>query len=425
MFHSKNKVTLFCAVIFLAGVFASNILAQNGMSNARSVAMSGAYTALARGIEAPGWNPANLGLSSKRTYRLNLVSVGIGIHNNSFSKSHYDLYNGKHLTAADKKDLLSAIPAEGLLFDLDTEVQLLGINVGAFAFTATGIATSDFSLSKDVFELALYGNEFERIYEFTDSNGEGYGYTSFAVSGGFPIHLPLPLLKEFSVGVSAKYLKGIAYATVDDATSTFTTDIDGMHGTGRLVIDHARGGGSGFGLDIGAAGKLTNNLTVGLSISNIINGIKWSKDIERSTFTFRADSISVQKISANDIDSVIVNNDETVDLKPFSTRLPSELRLGVARTGNLLTLGFSMAQGFKSGPGVSTKPRIAIGSELRLLSFFPVRAGVAFGGKHGISSSVGFAFDFAAFSWDFALASKGQMTGGRGLGFAFNWMFRM
>ena len=50
---------------------------QSGISNARSVAMGGAYTAIARGIESPSWNPANLALSGKNKYHFNLVSLGL------------------------------------------------------------------------------------------------------------------------------------------------------------------------------------------------------------------------------------------------------------------------------------------------------------------------------------------------------------
>ena len=203
-----------------------------------------------------------------------------------------------------------------------------------------------------------------------------------------------------------------------------TTDIDGRHTNGLVVIARAHGG-SGFGLDLGVAGKLNKQVSFSLSASNVASSMNWNTDPERFTYTFRADSASVQRISDTDIDSVFVDSDQTVSIDPFSASLPSELRLGFARTSERLTVGVSMAQGLKSGPGVSTKPRFAVGSELRLLHFFPLRAGLAFGGAGGVSSSAGFALDFSLVSWDFAVASKGKMFGGKGLGFAFNWMFRL
>ena len=97
-----------------------------------------------------------------------------------------------------------------------------------------------------------------------------------------------------------------------EAETTFSTDIDGVHGNGSLVIDQALGG-SGYGFDLGAAAQLSNGWSLSLGVSNVINEISWSKDTERFTYTFRTDSASVERIEDTDIDSVYINSDETVD----------------------------------------------------------------------------------------------------------------
>lgn len=395
--------------------------AQLGVSNARSVGMGGAYTALARGVEAPAWNPANLAISSSKKYHFNLISVGIGFHNNSFSKKYYDLYNGQYLSDADKQDILSRIPAQGLRGDFDTEVQAMGFAVGHFAFTASGLATSDFVLSKDIVELILYGNEFERAYNIGDTDGEGWGISSYAVSAGFSF--PTYLFKEFSVGASIKYLRGHAFGKVREAETTLITDIDGVHGNGRVVIDRALGG-SGFALDLGSAARLDKNWTIGARISNVINFINWSSDTKRFTYVFTADSISVKQIDDTDIDSVFIDSDEEVDIESFTTTMPRQLRLGIARTMKNFVLAIDYIQGLQKAAGVSTTPKLAVGSELRLVPFFPVRGGLAVGGRSGFASSLGFSIDFSVFTWDFAVANKGGLFSGRGLGLAFDWMFR-
>ncbi|MFQ5771862.1 MAG: DUF5723 family protein, partial [bacterium] len=258
----------------------TTLLAQYGISNARSVAMGGAYTALARGIEAPSWNPANLALSSKDKFHLNLISVGLGFHNNSFSKRQYDLYNGNYLTPEDKRDILASVPAEGLRGDFDTEVQAMGINIGSFAFTASGLAASDFVLSKDIVELVLNGNELNRVYSVGATDGEGWGISSFALSKAFPISIPA--VQEFTVGASIKYLRGFAYGKVKEATSSMMTDINGIHGTGRVVIDRAFGG-KGLAFDFGAAANLNPNWSVSLNFTNLISSINWNHEAKRFT----------------------------------------------------------------------------------------------------------------------------------------------
>jgi len=409
------------SILLLLLVLVSGAAAQQGMSNARSVAMGSAYTAIARGIESPSWNPANLGLTARRAYRFNLVSVGFGINNNSFSKEQYDLYNGRHLSDEDKQDILGRIPGDGLAFDFDTEVQALGFSFGTFAFTASALGASSFSVSKDVAELVLNGNEFGRMYEIGDTDGEGFGVSSFAVSTAF--RLDIPGVREFAIGVSAKYLRGLAYAKVVEATSSITTDIDGLHSNGRVAIDRSYGG-SGYAFDLGAAAKLSRRWTMSLGLTNLASKINWTQDTKRFTYTFRADSLSAERIQSSDIDSVFIDSDETVDIDPFTTQIGPELHFGLARSAKRFTIGFDVRQGVTEKVGVPTKPRIAVGTELRLIPFLPMRAGTYTGGRDGLSTSAGFGLDFAIFSWDFAVLSRNGAFNGKGLGVAFDWMFR-
>lgn len=419
MTKTFSKLAL-AAVIGLSFSTADKLLyGQSGISNARSVAMGGAYTAIARGVESPSWNPANLGLSGKNKYHFNLVSVGLGLNNNSFDKNHYDLYNGKYLTSEDKQNILASIPAEGLRFDLGTEVQAMGLAFGPLAFNASGFAVSDLSFSKEILDLVLNGNEFGRVYNIGDTGGEGWAASSFGVSLGMPIIKNANF--EFAVGGSIKYLRGFAYAKVKEATTTMSTDFDGLQTNGRVVIDRAFGG-SGFAIDVGTAAR-SGNWSLSLGLSNISNNINWNKKTKRFVYEFSADSVSVEKIANSDIDSVFSDSEETVAIEPFTTKLPAELRFGIARATKRFTFGVDFRKAFKKAPGVSTKPKFALGAELRLIHFFPLRSGVAFGGKQGFTPSAGFAFDFSVFSWDFAVASPGGFSG-RGLAFAYNWMFR-
>ena len=419
MTKTFSKLAL-AAVIGLSFSTADKLLyGQSGISNARSVAMGGAYTAIARGVESPSWNPANLGLSGKNKYHFNLVSVGLGLNNNSFDKNHYDLYNGKYLTSEDKQNILASIPAEGLRFDLGTEVQAMGLAFGPLAFSASGFAVSDLSFSKEILDLVLNGNEFGRVYNIGGTGGEGWAASSFGVSLGMPIIKNANF--EFAVGGSIKYLRGFAYAKVKEATTTMSTDFDGLQTNGRVVIDRAFGG-SGFAIDVGTAAR-SGNWSLSLGLSNFSNHINWNRETKSFVYEFSADSVSVEKIADSDIDSVFSDSEETVAIEPFTTKLPVELRFGIARATKRFTFGVDFRTAFKKAPGVSTKPKFALGAEFRLIQFFPLRSGVAFGGKEGFTPSAGFAFDFSVFSWDFAIASPGGFSG-KGLAFAYNWMFR-
>ncbi len=418
---TKTFLKLALAAVF--GLSSSSpgklVYGQSGISNARSVAMGGAYTALARGVESPSWNPANLALSGENKYHFNLVSLGFDLSNNSFNKSQYDLYNGKYLTSEDKRSILANMPAEGLRFDLATEVQALGLAFGPLALNASGFAVSDLTLSKEIVDLVLNGNEFNRVYNIGDTGGEGWAASSFGVSLGLAIIKNADF--EFAVGGSVKYLRGFAYAKVKEATTTMSSNFDGIQTQGRVVIDRAFGG-SGFAIDAGVAAR-KGNWSLSLGLSNFSNYITWNQETKSFIYEFSADSVSVERIADSDIDSIFIDSAETVAIEPFTTKLPAELRFGFARATKRFTFGVDFRKAFKQAPGVSTKPRFALGTEFRLIHFLPLRSGVSFGGKQGFTPSAGFAFDFSLFSWDFAVASPGGFSG-KGLAFAYNWMFR-
>ncbi|MCG8608620.1 DUF5723 family protein, partial [bacterium] len=306
--------------------------------------------------------------------------------------------------------------------ELGAEVQPMGISIGSAALTAHGLGASDFMLSKDIFDLALNGNELNRIYEIGDTEGEGWGISSFGLSTAF--RLGLPAFQEFTVGITAKYLKGFAYAKVREATSSFTTETDRAYGSGILVIDSALGG-NGFAFDIGAAARMSRNWTISASLTNAVSNINWNKDTERFTYSFSADSLSVDQVEDSDIDSVFVDSDETVDIEPFTSSLPSELRIGIARTTRRFTFAADLRQGLQRIAGVSTTPEISFGTELRLIGLLPLRGGLSVGGKRGLSSSAGFGFDLSFLTLDFAVASKGGIVAGKGVGVAFGMMFKL
>jgi len=408
--------------VFLFGFAAPNFLhAQYGMSSARSLAMGGAYTALARGVQAPGWNPANLALPREKRFELNMLSIGVDFHNNSFTKKFYDLYNGRFLTAEDKRNILAAIPANGLTSTLDTEIQALGFSAGAFAFTVRGLAASEVQMSKDLAELVLFGNEIGRSYDIGDTDGEGWSAASVALSFAFP--LQVRAFKKFTLGFSLKYLHGFAFAKVREATSKIQTDESAVYGSGKIVVDRSFGG-NGFGLDLGAAAQLSENTFLSVGITNLANYIKWSTSSKRFTYSFQIDSLSVERADSRGLDSVFVDSEVTTDLNAFTVSLPSQLRIGLAHTTGRLSLALDVKQGLRSGPGVSSQPEVALGTEVKPIGFLPLRAGVSFGGNRGLSAGAGFALDFSVFSWSFAVASRGGMFNGRGVAAGFDWVFR-
>ena len=82
-------------------LFAAADLDAQVHSSARSAAMGGAYTGLAKGADAAKYNPANLGLKDYQNFSIDIASVGVNVSNNSFTLADYNKYTGAVLSTSD------------------------------------------------------------------------------------------------------------------------------------------------------------------------------------------------------------------------------------------------------------------------------------------------------------------------------------
>lgn len=389
---------------------------QMGMSNARSLALGGAYIALARGVEAPRWNPANLGLRDTPAFSMNLVAAGAAVFNNSFSKKDYELYNGAYLTPAMKSDILGKIPEEGLRLNVDSEVEALGLSWRRFALNVSAEAASRLRLSRQFIDVALNGNQLDRTYDFSDTGGEAFAISTIGLSYGQRVFMSF--CRDFAIGATFKYVRGLGQAEVLHAYGKMNTTYDGVFGDARTQVRYAAGG-SGFASDLGVAAVLSSKWAVGLAVRNWWSAVRWTREVTIAEYGVRLDSLTVEAVDGASVDSLVDDYSTETPGVPYSTRLPAELRLGCAYRSGKLLLAADYVQGFQNRPGVSSKPQVAAGVELRLLNFLPVRMGVSFGGSRGASSGVGFGLRLGTFEMQFAAASWGgilpRAAGGVGL----------
>ncbi|MBN1350850.1 conjugal transfer protein TraF [candidate division KSB1 bacterium] len=395
--------------IALATAFVNHAIAAAGISNARAVGLAGAYLSIAEGAEAPNWNPANLGLYDRQGFSMNFLSTGIRIHNNSFSKKQYDEYNGKYLDDADKQKLMDCIPDKGLTLNLDSEVQLLGFAYSYFAFTAIGVVESNMTISKEFFELGLYGNAHKLNFDFSDTDGTAWATYNYALSGAYPIDIQG--FERFAVGGNLKYIQGLYCFDVVEAGGAISTDAK-LYGEGKSVVQYARGG-SGFGLDLGAAAILNDHWRFGLVLNNISNSVNWNVGAKKEVFWASTDSLDIQTmIDADEVDSLFHDDNETEDIKSFSTNKPVEMRLGAAYTANKYMVSLDYIQGFKEGVSISTTPKLASGIEYKPCYWLPLRAGMFIGGKEFFALAIGLGFEMGRVRLDFAATNQGSIKPG-------------
>ncbi|RKY51960.1 MAG: hypothetical protein DRP89_08420, partial [Candidatus Neomarinimicrobiota bacterium] len=166
-FSILDRVIVF---FFLLCLIPSGLLSQ---MTARGLGMGGAYTALARGVHAPIWNPANLGLPDNPKFSMTFFSIETGVWNNSLNKGMYDKYfvNGTKdqdgnivWEQQDVEDILNHIPDDGLGLNAEVFVRTLCFSAGRFALSFGANVGSFVQLDKTLFELPLAGNELNKKY---------------------------------------------------------------------------------------------------------------------------------------------------------------------------------------------------------------------------------------------------------------------
>ncbi len=400
VFACRKSAALAVALVALS---TTSTLA-GGQSSARSVAMGGAQTALATGVSAVKYNPANLGLSNHQKTNLELIGVGASLVNNTFTLDDYNKYTGAFLTDDDKSDILDKVPAEGMKLSLDAEATAMGFSSGNVAFATSGVGTADINLSKDLLDLVLNGNTFADSISVNGSYSDVMSYASAGLSYGFPIYSNGS--RQLAVGATFKYFYGIAVEEVTKMHGVAATYAAGFQGEGEMVARTATGG-RGYGLDLGVALAMGKNYTIGAQLENAIGTIKWNRETEEHGYLFNFDTMTVD----NADEDYITSDDYSKSINDFSTTLPRTLTLGIANTTGSFVWALDYEQGLSDGPGTSTDPRIGAGAEWSLISLLPLRAGFSTGGDKNTAFSFGSGLHFVGFYLDAAVVTGHKLSG--------------
>lgn len=411
--HGLYRTGLLFMLIFIL-VIPNGLL---GQMTVRGMGMGGAYTALARGVHAQAYNPANLGLPDNSKFSMTMFSVEAGAWNNSFTKGMYDQYltdeNDTEWDENDIEDILNHIPDGGFNLSNQVFLRMFSFSAGPFAFSMGANAGAFIQLDKSIFEFPLTGNELGQTYQFGNMDGHALGVGMASFSLGLPFQVPFA--DAFAAGATVHLMYGGVYGAMDHADLSLTTagygfDIDGDYGAiYALPVDDDGNVQTkiAMGLDLGIAAQLKNKWTLSLGVSNVMGSLPWATGQNFEGFV-RADSLSV--LDMEDMDEVFEDSSWTVDKEAFTTKLPTILRLGCAyEEGNVL-LTADYCQGFTEGAWVGTTPRFAFGTEWRGLSWLPLRMGVVVGGRIGFGTSFGFGLRPGGFVLDVGIMNRGFIS---------------
>lgn len=376
-----NKIKISIAAFSLAILLlAINVSAQQ-VSSARGLALGTASTSLAIGVDAARYNPANLGLSTHQQNGLEVIGVGVDISNNAFSISEFNDYMGAFITDDGRQDILNKIPDDGLRLNALSNASALGFSYGSSAFAMSGTGIADIDVNRDVMELALNGITLADSINLEGSYSEAYAYFSAGVSFGRSIIAIGE--SELAVGATFKYLRGIGIERILKLEGNVSTLATSLGGEATLLAQSADGG-SGYAVDVGAAYKINNSYTLGLSVENFASKLTWNTNPQEHSFHIQVDT-SLVATTGNFYQS----SDLTVPIESFETELSSQLNLGLAKTSGKLLWAVNWKQGFTDDIGVSKNPIIGVGAEFNGFKYTPLRAGIVTGGDAGTAISFG------------------------------------
>ena len=413
-------------------------------SNIRGMGMARTSVASARGLDAIGINPANLGLPDDGMVTLSVMPFGLHVGSDFLDYEIYTSYFtgvetdsgrvGKYLTESDKERILESFEDRIARSSFDLDARLLGVSfriekLGAAAFTVTDQIGGLLDVPKDYVEFLLKGNPVGSTYSFSGTDVKALWTREYALAIGFPLQR-VRFVQSLSVGLAAKLVHGFGYfevqrfntflATSNNATLTGSIDfLSRRAGEDPSKIRYLKNynifpelAGKGFGVDIGVAGFVNDALLFGLSVTDI-GSIRWSKNTEESfidTTIVVDDPLNEQQRSM--VEDIV--RGEKRASGPFSTQLPTTLRAGFAvllhklpsleeMPGEMI-LELNYTQGFFDTPGTVKIPRISIGLEYKPVSWLPLRTGVSFGGVDYLNLALGFGINVGVF--EFALASE-------------------
>lgn len=436
-------------------LFYASVEAFSG-SDARALGMGEAYTAVARNIEALDWNPANLGLPSRNRVSLivGLPGIGVGFDNTVLSLGMIDQYSGTYLTERDKQDILDKM-RDGIGINTQFTYDVFGLSIKRFGIKYSIQSVVHVTFSKAPFDIVLNGISVGKTIELDDFDAKAalLGVTSFSYAHPLTPFIGAPLKKvgvsDLVAGITLKHLAGLAYAEVETPGSKIECNEYFWNTEGTALVKvagykldlnkdsegYSPGlSGSGLAVDLGVGATAGENLTVSLGVMNVLGSITWNKDTYKGVLTFSADSLNVVEVAQDttDGDSLYTSTDTSYAIGSFSTNYPAYLDLGVAYKlspgvtwlADEILLTADWRQGFGSGMGVSTTPRLAFGVEDGFLwGFLPLRFGLAFGGGEGTITTYGFGLDLGYVTWDLALKNFGGFSSTRGISVATRFKF--
>ncbi len=427
-----------------------------GTYSVAGYSLAGARGTAMYDIDAALVNPALLGLPGRRHFSLRLVSVNTHVDQNIMSIGRWNRWMEEGFIDEDEKDSYLNSLGKAARVSANVEVGTFGLQIGRLALGTYHVVDAEARMPTDLFELLLRGNRLNRTYHFGEFGASTEGISVFYGTYAFRAPAVIDSFfrnfiggREIYGGIGLKYYAGHQYAGIDEGTVDFTFLEDGIFGHADYryhtagipgydldpesddleIIDDDEFepvNGSGIGLDLGVAAVMNDHWTVHGALLNLSPGITWKNSTYNVHLIADADTIGMgtflefdEEAETTDLDSLTSYDVELERIDSFRTPVPVIFRVGTTYQLGRLALNAEFEQPFSRGLGFRAVPRLGLGMEWRPIFFLPLRAGLSFGGRHGLVGAVGLGLDFRILCLEVAVANTGITPDGiRGFGAA-------
>ena len=443
----KRKFIILSVILAFGMVFSQSDMSPVYMGSSWSNGM------LLRNLDAVGYNPANMALSGNQNYSINFFPISVAFEN-SYKKQFYDDYiavgGDNSWSPSDINTILSELDdTDYWRINNRVKIGVIGFSLGAEAYNLNINTVQDVKIPKELLDLALNGNEFDREYTFDDLDAEHYQYASLEYSFSEKLDfLSLNrLFKEISVGATFRYMFGFPGAEMDDLQTDGQTinpayykltNIDGYFlandVTGPNSIDSGATSykgtvdilkseaGHGIGVDLGTAIKFTDDISAGFSVTNIVSGISWYQNNKVYRYSYEMFGLHVNQLE--NIEDAITELDSSFTVGKIFTSIPTEVNVGFAwnfdyENGQKVVWTAAYNQGFVYEQASTMMPKVSTGISYAPSDWFTLRSGITGGGDSYFESAIGFSLNFAHYSFDLGIESKhlyGASSKGIGIG---------
>jgi len=358
--------------------------AQLPQASAAALGMGYNMTATARGFAAIANNPAGLGHPSSPGFSIAIPSLAAEAGLGPVTLRDLADWEGALVPTAVKEDWLTRVATSG---GQGGRVGLgatpLALNIGPVGLQLSTRVGGETSLAPDAAELLLFGNAgrdgMAGDFALANSFVEAYALTTAAVSFGFQASDVLYL------GATGKYVVGNGLLVGRDGGSVAHSNPISVELDFPVLIPYGESDdfrfdhGNGVGVDIGALWE-SPSMVVGATIQNVFNTFKWNLveysyiageaffDRDNSESDFDEQSLASAPAATRDAFQALADD---LTLKPV-------VAVGVAMSPTrILRLQADVRK--RLGDGLELEPdfHLGIGTELRLLSFLPLRAHAA------------------------------------------------